>query len=114
VDQTSGKATAKLIVDVGGSSNTAVDPCCGCTEAPTVDTTIKDNGVGSSNTVVSTDTQSKTVRQRNITLVGVGALVDALSGNNEANGTTGGSVTQKSKKAKAKLKVTVTPSTNSL
>lgn len=114
VDQTSGKATAELNVTVGGSSNTATDPCCGCTDAPTVDATIKNNGKNSDNDIVSTDTKNKTVKQKNDTFVGVGAIVTAKSGKNKANGTTGGSVTQKSKKAKAELNVTVAPSTNSL
>lgn len=109
-----GDATSKLIVDVSGSSNTADNPCCGCTSNPTVDATIKDNGAQTNNDITSTTTSNKTVKQKNSTFVGTAAVVKSKTGKVTTNGNTGGTVGVTTGNAKSKLKVTVTGSTNTL
>lgn len=109
-----GDASSALTVSVDGSSNTATNPCCGCQTAPTTDASITGNGNNSINTVVTTSSNSKTVRQRNKTSVGVSALVKSKTGKNTTNGNVGGTVGVTTGTATSTLDVTVTGSTNTL
>lgn len=110
-----GDATAKVDVSVGGGSNEAVDPCCGCPDqAVPPATLISGNGALTDNDVIVKDTSNKDVYQKNKTNVYTGALVVSNTGKNKSNKNTGGTASVTTGKSKAKVRVVVDPSSNSL
>jgi len=109
-----GKATSSLNVDVGGSINTAEVPgCCECFSGNST-ATIKGNGNNSSNRIRIKKSVRKHVRQTNVTIVGVAASVNSDTGDNTANGNTGGNIDVTTGNANSSVDVTVGSSENNL
>ncbi len=89
VNVTSGNATTNITINNGGSSNDAALPDCGC-QTPNTTVNVDKNGVNSKTTVKVVNSNTRTVNQGNrsafINLVGA----RSRTGNNKANGNTGG------------------------
>lgn len=83
-----GDATTEVAVVVGGGSNDATLPDCGCTPA-NLDVTVSGNGEGSSNTVSKTSAKSKVTKQKNKTTVAATVTAKSKTGKNKANKNTG-------------------------
>ena len=112
----SGDASSTVKTEVTGGDNTATDPCCGCTPAtPPADVTISNNGKDSTNGVITVTENNKKVKQTSNTFALTGVLSSADSGNNKANGNTGGgNVKVKSGKSTSTVTTKITGGSNSL
>ena len=83
-----GDATTEVAVMVGGGSNDATLPDCGCTPED-LDVTISGNGKDSDNKVKKSDTNTKTTKQKNKASVTTAVTAKAKTGKNKANNNTG-------------------------
>lgn len=84
-----GDVDTAITITVGGGSNEATAPDCGC--APdTVDVVVSGNGNGSDNTTGVVNSKTDTQKQKNKTKVKAKATVKAKTGKNKANDNTGG------------------------
>lgn len=110
----SGSATTTVNTTNTGSANSAKAPDCGCpTPATTVN--VEKNGVNSDNTVFVANFNKRTINQgnRSATINLIGAR--SRTGNNRANGNTGGgNVTVKSGNGTTTVNTTNTGSSNIL
>lgn len=84
-----GNATSTASMTVTGGDNTATDPCCCDSVAPSSEIKVKDNGNKSTNTVRSTDTTNSTIAQGGITGVAARVKAKAKTGKNRASRNTG-------------------------
>ncbi|EKD87454.1 MAG: hypothetical protein ACD_36C00073G0001 [uncultured bacterium] len=76
------------------------------------DLEIMDNGAGSTNTIVASETNTDVVGQSNESLILIGAFSSAKTGGNQANNNTNSVVTNTSGDATATTSVVVTGSSN--
>lgn len=87
---TTGDVTNTVAVSVGGSTNEASLPDCGCGSAST-DSTISDNGSFSHNTISVTNKDVTVVSQSNSSSVTTGVYSSSDTGHNDASFNTNGS-----------------------
>ena len=111
VDVTSGKTETDITVENMANSNLDESEGCGC---PTedVDVNITDNGKGSKNTVVLTTKVANKRYQTNNAHIDNDVDVDNETGDNEANGNTGGDVTITSGNSKTTISITNNANSN--
>lgn len=108
-----GNATSTVTVGVTGSSNTATNPCCGCSTASNA-LSILNNGADSHSRITTTNTNSQTLAQGNLSTIGTGVTSKAKTGKNKADKNTDGSVGITTGNASSTVTVTVGGSSNHL
>lgn len=109
---TTGNATTKVGVTVGGSTNSATLPNCDCDKDTTVD--VNHNGAKSKNGVVLLQSNKLKVSQNNNALVLTNVDAKANTGKNKAKGNTDGDTSVTSGHANTEVTVGVTGASNEL
>ena len=111
-----GNATSTATVDVTGGSNTATDPCCCQSQAPTGSPAlISGNGDETTNIITDVSAKISSIKQKAKTRVGATVLAKAKTGKNKAKNNTGpGDVSVDTGTANSTAGVTVTGGTNDL
>lgn len=109
-----GDVDTAITITVGGGSNDATVPSCGCDQGA-LDVVVSGNGNGSTNGANVVNANSSTKKQKNKTKVKTSATVKAKTGKNKANNNTGsGAVDVTTGNVDTTVDVTVDPSSNTL
>lgn len=111
---TTGNATSNVVVNVGGSTNTADNEGCGCAVASTL-VTIADNGAFSNNKVTvknGNDSKKAGTVQKNTSVIVNAVNVKQNTGKNKAKFNTGGTTGVTTGNTTSNVTVNVTGSAN--